>query len=262
MTQKLCQVIDCRFSSTHVTKGHQCGICKKFGHGQLECGNLTLIKDLKIYDNDNLPEHLRCKRPYCVYPSLHTTSAHKCVLCNGFHSKYNCPTSPDFIKRKADESLAYSNKINSTEYKLKCPTCKKENTISTEKNTAYSLDSECIICCTEKVNVFFPCGHVNVCWECVKKMSDPTQTQTNNQTINSVQPGITYDDLNKLFQEKFTGLDGKVYSSFYAGMGCNWLCRRDGIGELIEIHFAHSDDHYCVNTLEATNNFILGYKKV
>lgn len=260
MTQKPCQVIDCRFSYTHVTKGHQCGICKKFGHGQLECGNQILIKDLKNYDNDNLPEHLCCKRPYCAYPKLHTTSAHKCVLCNGFHSKYNCPTSPDFIKRKADELLAYSNKINSIEYKLKCPTCKKENTISTNKNTAYSLDSECIICCTNKVDVFFPCGHVNVCWECVKKMS--VSTNTNNQTISSVQPGITYDDINKLFQEKFTGLDGKIYSSFYAGMGCNWLCRRNGIGELIEIHFAHSDDHYCVNTLEATNNFIIGYKKV
>ena len=260
MTQKSCQVTDCRFSPTHVTKGHQCGICKKFGHGQLECGNQTLIKDLKIYDNDNLPYYIHCKRPYCIYPSLHTTSAHKCVLCNGFHSKYNCPTSPDFIKRKADELLAYTDKTNSTEYKLKCPICKKENSISTEKNTAYSLESECIICCTNKVNVFLNCGHVNVCWECVKQMSD--STQTNNQTIINVEPSITYNDLNKLFQEKFSGIDGKVYASFYAGMGSYWLCRRNGIGELIEIHFADADDHYSANTLDATNNFILGYKKV
>jgi len=265
MTHQYCQVLDCRHSFTHVVKGHQCGTCKKFGHGQLECGNQTLIKDLKIYDNDTLPNHLHCKRPYCIYPQLHMTSAHKCVLCNAFHSKYNCPTSPDFVKRKEKELLEYSNKVNTTnstnttKYKLKCPSCKTENTISPDKNTAYSLDSYCIICCTNKVNVFFTCGHVNVCWECVEKMAD--SIQTNNQINNCVGPDITYDNLNKLFQEKFCGIDGKIYASFYAGMGCNWLCRRNGIGELIEIHFAHSDDHYNQNTLEATNGFILGYTK-
>ncbi len=119
MIHTFCNITDCRFSLSHVSKGHQCGICKKFGHGQLECGNQVLIKNLKIYDKDTLPDHLHCKRPYCVYPTLHTTSGHKCVLCNDFHSKYNCPTSPDFIKRKADELLAYSNKTNSIEYKLK-----------------------------------------------------------------------------------------------------------------------------------------------
>ena len=44
-----CKVKNCRFSSTHDTINHQCGSCKRFGHGRLECGNQQMIDNLKQY---------------------------------------------------------------------------------------------------------------------------------------------------------------------------------------------------------------------
>ena len=257
MTEKFCHVIDCRYPSTHVTKGHQCGNCKKFGHGQVECTNQELVNSLLIHYKDNLPEYLRCKRPYCAHPYLHTTSAHTCISCKQFHSKYNCPTLDYFQQRKELELKESDPKL--TQYNLKCPTCRKDCEISVEKNKVYSIDSECIICTTNKVDVYLPCRHVNICWECVKQMSN---TSNESHQFMAVPPDASYETLNELFLKKYSGTDGKVFAVFYAGMGCNWLCRRNGIGEIIEIHFAHSDDHYCSHLINATEEFMDGYTKL
>ena len=39
----ICKAINCRFKTTHITAGHKCGKCGKYGHGQVECGNLNLM---------------------------------------------------------------------------------------------------------------------------------------------------------------------------------------------------------------------------
>jgi hypothetical protein len=39
-----CQVDSCRYSTFHNTENHQCGKCKRFGHGQRECGAVCIEK--------------------------------------------------------------------------------------------------------------------------------------------------------------------------------------------------------------------------
>ena len=43
MQASTCNVKFCRFPSSHITLGHRCGICRRYGHGQLECGKQDLI---------------------------------------------------------------------------------------------------------------------------------------------------------------------------------------------------------------------------
>ena len=68
-----CQVRHCRFSNTHVTMGHKCGKCGKYGHGVLECNNLGLINTLCPYKNNILPEKDWCSVPNCKFHKLHIT---------------------------------------------------------------------------------------------------------------------------------------------------------------------------------------------
>ena len=42
-----CKVAGCRHPHNHVTLGHLCGKCGKYGHGQMECGNQIQIDRLK-----------------------------------------------------------------------------------------------------------------------------------------------------------------------------------------------------------------------
>ena len=42
-----CKVSNCRFANTHVTQGHQCGTCKNYGHGVIECDKPYKINILK-----------------------------------------------------------------------------------------------------------------------------------------------------------------------------------------------------------------------
>jgi hypothetical protein len=46
---KLYQVQNCRFLYDHTTKGHKCGICHKFGHGQIEHYNQELKNNLNNF---------------------------------------------------------------------------------------------------------------------------------------------------------------------------------------------------------------------
>ena len=90
-----CQVRHCRFSNTHVTIGHKCGKCRKYGHGVLECNNLVLINTLCLYKNNILPEKDWCIVPNCKFNKLHITKAHQCQKCKiigitRFHSEDNC----------------------------------------------------------------------------------------------------------------------------------------------------------------------------
>ena len=38
-----CKVLKCKFPSSHVTLGHKCGRCNKYGHGEIECNKLEMI---------------------------------------------------------------------------------------------------------------------------------------------------------------------------------------------------------------------------
>lgn len=84
-----CKVKYCRFSSFHTTKSHQCGCCGEFGHGQMECGNISKIDTLKQYFHEELSEDKWCEFDYCEHRKYHTTSSHYCKFCSMSHRNIN-----------------------------------------------------------------------------------------------------------------------------------------------------------------------------
>lgn len=85
-----CNVTYCRFAHTHTTRGHRCGTCGKFGHGQTECGDHAKIANLEQYRNDVLPYSSWCS--ICKESGdleaarNHTIASHICKKCDQRHS--------------------------------------------------------------------------------------------------------------------------------------------------------------------------------
>ena len=79
-----CQVEGCRYVHTHISAGHQCGICKQFGHGQEEHKHhhkmIDLISKIET-SNITLPQHMHCTVLGCKRPSTHTNVSHICIYC-------------------------------------------------------------------------------------------------------------------------------------------------------------------------------------
>lgn len=85
-----CKVKNCRYPNYHTTSGHQCGKCKEYGHGQLECGNSNKIKELMKYKEDKLPLDKQCTNNNCYHQYNHTSNSHICNKCNKRHFEDNC----------------------------------------------------------------------------------------------------------------------------------------------------------------------------
>ena len=88
----LCKVANCRYPHTHTTVSHQCGICGKFGHGQMECGNKTKISQLRNFYYEILPENKWCTlcSDHNRHRKSHTSQAHICSKCGKRHSERDC----------------------------------------------------------------------------------------------------------------------------------------------------------------------------
>lgn len=156
MTSSYCKVAYCRYNNTHVTKGHKCGNCGQYAHGDAECRYPYLIENLAKYHNETLPEYKHCTVEDCVAKMLHTVDAHHCPICNkrDAHTIANCPS-----------QSSEPPKI----YHAKCPVCREENTLVNPRKV-YGLNDECCICCDNKVEVLFPkCYHCCICFECLDK---------------------------------------------------------------------------------------------
>lgn len=85
-----CKVKGCRYPNFHTTKGHQCGRCKRFGHGVLECNYIDKILNLTNHHKDILPIDKWCKVKDCKYKYFHTTEGHICKYCNTIHTDDDC----------------------------------------------------------------------------------------------------------------------------------------------------------------------------
>ena len=152
MSDKLCKVSECRYSNTHVTGGHKCGKCEKYGHGIIECYSQYKINQLLRFCNDIMPVELQCRVENCIYYEYHSIDAHNCKICKkrDSHSERNCPL-----------------KI----FKINCPICRTENTIKNDGKKIYGLSDKCSICFENNVNILFPeCCHVCICKECLDNM--------------------------------------------------------------------------------------------
>lgn len=89
---KFCLVDGCRFPNSHLTRAHKCGSCSKFGHGQKECGNFNLSKNLKQMSHGiRFPSHMKCTSPCCPSSYSHSTNAHYCSQCGERHLESVCP---------------------------------------------------------------------------------------------------------------------------------------------------------------------------
>jgi len=85
-----CKVKHCRFPFAHTTKGHMCGTCKQYGHGQIECGNQTKIDELKQYLGDTLEPSEHCQIDGCDSKETHNSKSHNCKKCYRNHGSKDC----------------------------------------------------------------------------------------------------------------------------------------------------------------------------
>jgi hypothetical protein len=149
-----CKVNLCRHSDKHTTMGHQCGACKKYGHGNSECRNRNKIRKLLQYRHDSLPYNMRCNILDCINKSSHSTGSHHCKKCNGNHSASTCrPVSPLQM------------------VSLECPICRVVNNIPDNQKKGFGLSEKCKVCFDNTIDVFLPtCGHMCLCTVCFDQM--------------------------------------------------------------------------------------------
>ena len=84
-----CKVNGCRYAGFHTTRDHQCGTCKGFGHGQIECDNDSRLSRLDQYLNEEMPQDKWCQFDYCENRKYHTTQSHYCKFCEMSHRTIN-----------------------------------------------------------------------------------------------------------------------------------------------------------------------------
>lgn len=241
-TTSYCHVSECRFPQFHTTYGHKCGKCHQYGHGLLECNQLTKLSQLKKY-NDFLPVNKHCKFGRCKYARYHTSEGHHCSVCGDrLHDKNTCP----------------SNNYNQSMVTIvKCPICKQDNSIKKNQQKVIGLSDTCVVCMNANVNVFFPnCGHVCVCQSCCYHLSnggkiDPFDDIRNENFLNHQ----NYD----IIKIKNNLREYPSYLHVHEGMGCYSIVRRLGLQFEVEALFVHSDDGYLPEKQNKIDDFISGY---
>ena len=128
-----CKINGCRYNQEHTTERHCCGTCKLNGHGQIECGNKDLIKELEKYKDDFIEN--QCDIRGCIDPHTHTTNGHSCLYCDKRLNSYlfdhlaHCPNNDITSKNNSicDNILDINStlldyvedvKMNPKEYKI------------------------------------------------------------------------------------------------------------------------------------------------
>ena len=162
-----CYAAYCRNNHSHVTMGHKCGRCGKYGHGDAECFNNHAIQRLyDLYKDDVMPNNKICSVEDCQYNHLHASSAHHCPNCKERvqHTLADCPKDKAPVQQAAAQKLAV--------YNVKCPICRADNSVSiVNDKKILGLTDECCICASNSVEVLFPtCYHCCVCLACLKQL--------------------------------------------------------------------------------------------
>lgn len=170
---KLCHVRYCRYNTTHVTRGHKCNICHKYGHGQFECGKPNLIDNLQIYD-DLLTNTNKCDAPNCIRSEYHTIEGHRCGYCKRFgHSLYTCK-----IRQSTTQSMSMVGVVPVSVIPVmpiilpidyKCHMCR--STVDLNKSERiFGFTIECAICLDNSDDCMkLECGH-GMCTVCHDKI--------------------------------------------------------------------------------------------
>ena len=112
-----CKVKNCRYPSSHLTLGHQCGKCKNFGHGIFECGNVDLVMNLLVkFKDQQLKPEQHCQIVDCKYKDYHTTDGHKCKKCGRFHSSNECIIDNTIVKQFITTNSILLNCLSHEQY--------------------------------------------------------------------------------------------------------------------------------------------------
>ena len=294
-----CRVEKCNFKDSHVSSGHRCNSCKKFGHGQLECCKFQKIYDLKNSSkHDTMMEGSYCNLDYCDYRWSHNKDAHHCGKCyvRG-HDCSNCPNKYyDMSKspRTFDNKPIIEKKKTKIE-KVKCPKCRQFNIHTTPKKIF--VDTECIVCYSNNAQVLFQtCSHICVCIKCYDKLdkyqgdisissssssssssslssprssrfsSSSSSSSSSSYSSSSSSHNLSENDEdfaeNALNKMGITG--GQIYVHINSGIGCSFLYRRSSPGSPLDKLFMHSDDwgQYGTGRFMEYCDFIRGYTKI
>lgn len=155
-THACCRVRGCRHASTHVTMGHRCGACGRFGHGQLECLRRDRISELfDLYKDDRISTP--CDVSGCRAPWTHAAVAHHCDTC---HARGGCECSAPSSRAAASQSLS-----------RRCPTCRQTSDV--DVSVSVFTGTDCAVCLDAgPVVVFSTCRHATVCAACVERLED------------------------------------------------------------------------------------------
>ena len=92
-----CRVRNCRFKTTHTTRGHTCGQCGVIGHGVIECGNNNSIQNLTQFFSEHLPAHQQCSSQHHADSTdslVHSDACHICTRCGRRHLEDTCIIQP------------------------------------------------------------------------------------------------------------------------------------------------------------------------
>ena len=92
-----CKVNGCRYAATHTTVAHKCGTCGGYGHGQTECADHNLVRQLSFFFLETIDPSERCTAPLCSNRATHTTQGHACRFCDVFADGHlrHCPDRTD-----------------------------------------------------------------------------------------------------------------------------------------------------------------------
>ncbi len=157
-----CKVRECRFSDSHVTLGHKCGTCNKYGHGQLECSDECDIHELyESTKDDELKTKDQCTSTDCKHAKYHKNHGHYCDDCKSFH-----------IKQLCKKHITKTTKQAKILYSITCPHCKVTSIITTANKSTLNIhtDSQCSICTDNEVNICLPCKCAKICNKCLDVM--------------------------------------------------------------------------------------------
>lgn len=227
-----CEVLQCRYADTHVTKGHRCGICHRYGHGQIECRNSVLKNNLQQHLNTHLPINMQCTVDYCAYKAFHTTRGHYCNVCHVFYDKCKC---------------------NATQFK--CPFCRADvNFFDRDRCKLHGLTEKCAICLTNSIDTRLPCGHV-LCVKCIEQIIAGSEPEPEYGV-----PGPT--DHNMTISRSTLQNHDNAYTIVYVGQGCNYYIRKKN--GVFGWFFMHCDDwgQYGVNRTPQLNAWREGLNRV
>lgn len=173
-----CKVKGCRFSNFHTTVAHRCGTCFQYGHGQMECNDISAKNSLTAYINDQMPDLSWCTFINCVYPWSHSNESHHCYMCGkrGAHSAKQCYLNPGNEPPQtmlAEAATKHGEVMNgggmSNIINKVCPMCLTASDV--DLNFKIFTDSPCGVCIESNPKIIFNgCKHANVCYKCILKL--------------------------------------------------------------------------------------------